>query len=84
MSTDDVLERLKGVKMSDNAQETLNRTVEHLSENKVKLDGGTQFQCGEYLKFDPKTEKFVANEKANEMLTREYRAPFTVPAEGKI
>jgi len=84
MSTDDVLERLKGVKMSDNAQETLNRTVEHLSENKVKLDGGTQFQCGEYLKFDPKTEKFVGNEKANEMLTREYRAPFTVPAEGKI
>jgi predicted dehydrogenase len=84
LSNGEVLERLKGVKMSDNAQETLDRTVAHLAENKVKLDGSTQIQCGEYLKFDPQTEKFVGNEKANEMLTREYRAPFTVPAAGKV
>jgi predicted dehydrogenase len=84
MPTSEVLDRLKSVKMSDNAQETLDRTVDHLTQNKVKLEGKTLFQCGEYLKFDPKSEKFVGNDKANEMLTREYRAPFVVPAEGKV
>ena len=54
----------------------------HLGENKVKLDDGTMFQCGEYLKFDPQAEKF-ASAKANEFLTREYRAPFVVPTAGQ-
>ena len=84
ISTSEALERLKHVKMSDNAQETLDRTVEHLSENKVQLDGKTQFQCGEYLKFDPSAEEFASNDKANAMLTREYREPFVVPGTGKI
>jgi predicted dehydrogenase len=84
MPTTEVSERMAAAKLGGNSQDTLDRTVEHLSENSVKLDDKTQLQCGELLKFDPKTEKFVGNEKANEMLTREYRAPFTVPAEGKI
>jgi predicted dehydrogenase len=82
-STSETLERAKSFKMSDNAQETLDRTVAHLEENKVKLDGNTMFQCGEYLKFDPQTEKF-ATAKANEFLTREYRAPFVVPTAGNV
>jgi len=34
---------------------------------------------GPMLEFDPKSEKFVNNAKANELVTRPYRAPFVVP-----
>lgn len=79
-----VVNRLKAVKMSDNAQDTLDRAVDHLSQNGVKLDGKTQFQCGEYLKFDPKTETFPGNTAASDMCSREYRKGFEVPAAGKV
>jgi predicted dehydrogenase len=84
LSTPQVLERLQGVKMADRAQETLDRTVEHLTENGVQLGDQTRFQCGEYLNFDPTAESFVGNSKANEMLSREYRAPFVVPTAGQV
>jgi hypothetical protein len=32
------------------------------------------------LKMDPKTERFIDNPEADKLLTREYRAPFVVPA----
>jgi len=38
-------------------------------------------QLGMPLKFDPATERFVDNAQANELVTRNYRAPFVVPAE---
>ena len=38
-----------------------------------------QATLGAFLQFDPKSERFVDNEKANEMLTDEYRKPFVVP-----
>ena len=31
------------------------------------------------LEFDPATERFVGDERANSMLSRDYRAPFVVP-----
>lgn len=34
---------------------------------------------GQSLDFDPVNEKFINNEMANDMLTREYRAPYIVP-----
>jgi hypothetical protein len=34
---------------------------------------------GEWLNLDPATEKFVDNDKANELRTRVYRKPFVVP-----
>ena len=39
---------------------------------------------GVALTLDPKTEKFVNNSQADAMLTREYRAPFVVPAAGQV
>jgi hypothetical protein len=34
---------------------------------------------GPLLTFDPELKRFVSNDDANAMLTREYRAPYIVP-----
>jgi len=36
---------------------------------------------GSQLTLDPKAEKFIGNDDANALLTREYRKPFVVPRE---
>jgi hypothetical protein len=41
--------------------------------------GNISYRLGRTLDFDPKTMKFKNDDEANEMLTREYRAPFIVP-----
>jgi predicted dehydrogenase len=79
----EMLERLQSVKMADNAQVTLDRTIEHLARNEVKLDSDSMLRCGRYLKFDPKSYEF-ADSKANQMLSSDYRAPFVVPGPGKV
>ncbi len=40
----------------------------------------TQYQLGKLLEFDPESETFVGDAAANRLLTRQYRAPFTLPA----
>jgi len=70
--------RLADVKSTDNNVETLERTIEHLKDNKVDL-ASTKFRLGKSLKFDPQREVFPGESTANAMLTREYRAPFVVP-----
>jgi predicted dehydrogenase len=68
-------EKLKGNK---EAMDSLERLATHLDANGVdiKVD---QLTLGEFLKMDPKTEKFIGNAAADKLLTREYRAPFIVP-----
>ncbi len=39
------------------------------------------YRLGRTLEFDPKTEKFRNDAGANNMLTRDYRSPYVVPAE---
>jgi hypothetical protein len=52
---------------------------EHLIANGVNLE--TQpLVLGEMLRMDVKTERFVRNDRANQMLTREYRKGFEVPS----
>ncbi len=41
--------------------------------------GNIAYRMGEELRFDPKTERFLNNEAANALLTRNYRAPYIVP-----
>jgi predicted dehydrogenase len=60
------------------ACETFERFEAHLATHKIDL-GATKARLGAFLKMDPKTERFVGNEKANKMLTREYRKGFVVP-----
>jgi predicted dehydrogenase len=60
------------------ALEACHRAYEHLQANEVDIDN-TKPRLGQFLKMDPKTERFIDNDAANEMLTRNYRAPFVVP-----
>ncbi|MDW8307874.1 MAG: Gfo/Idh/MocA family oxidoreductase [Verrucomicrobiales bacterium] len=58
--------------------EAFGRMEEHLKINAVDLVK-TPATLGALLKFDPRKEKFLNNSAANELLTRQYRAPFVVP-----
>ena len=37
------------------------------------------YRLGRSLRFDPKNERFIGDEEANQLLRRNYRAPFVVP-----
>jgi predicted dehydrogenase len=42
--------------------------------------GNISFRLGRDVRFDPKTETFPGDAEANRMLTKTYRAPYTLPA----
>jgi len=65
------------VKGNDFATETLARTEEYLKGNGVKLEEQV-LRVGRKLEFDGATEKFKNDADANALLTRKYRAPYTV------
>lgn len=67
-------------KVRENADlaEAYGRMEEHLKANAVDLDQ-TPLTWGAALNLEVKAERFVNNEAANAMLTRNYRAPFVVP-----
>ncbi len=68
----------EALKTNQAAQETLGRFEEHLARNKVDLKL-TKATLGAFLQMDPKAERFIGNQQANALLTRNYRAPFIVP-----
>ena len=72
---DEIREALKSDKA---ALETLGRFEEHLAVNQVDLKL-TKATLGPFLQMDAKTERFLDNDKANRLLTRDYRKPFVVP-----
>jgi predicted dehydrogenase len=71
-------EKIKGSAMLTEAH---GRMVEHLHANNCNL-GLTPLTLGVPLLVDPSAERFKGPDaaRANAMLTREYRAPFTVPS----
>ncbi len=75
-SPDAVRESIKGNK---DMEEAFGRMAEHLAANGVDIEKDKP-TLGIPLKMDPKTERFVGNAKANELLTRPYRPGFVVPA----
>ncbi|MDX1944930.1 MAG: Gfo/Idh/MocA family oxidoreductase [Pirellulaceae bacterium] len=83
MSADELDKSIATFQSADNAKATLERTLAHLADNAVNM-GATKLRVGPVLKCDPTTETFPGNDQANALLTREYRAPFVVPAAGKV
>lgn len=81
MKTEAAMERMASVGTTDNAKETFQRTLDHLSSNGVNPEN---IQVGLNLPFNPETESFTDNDDAVALLTREYRAPFVVPAAGQV
>ena len=41
--------------------------------------GEAQCRIGRRLELDPKSERFVSDREANNLLSRQYRKPFVVP-----
>ena len=66
------------VKANPDLAESLGRMEEHLAANNVDLTK-TPATLGAVLNMNPQTERFRGNRKANQLLTRNYRAPFVVP-----
>jgi len=69
----------KTIESSSGAGETFDRMVKHLEANSVDLKA-TPLTLGPVLNIDPKAETISGNEAASKLLTREYRAPYVVPA----
>ena len=82
-SPKEILAQLQSRKLFDDRQDTLARTRKHLAANGVDIEK-TRLTLGPWLEFDPDNERFVGNEKASSMLTREYRKPFVVPSESEV
>jgi len=59
--------------------EAFGRMIDHLADNGVSLDK-TPAVLGAPLAFDGASGQFPGNADANALLTREYRAPYIVPA----
>jgi predicted dehydrogenase len=76
-------EELSKLPASKLALESLDRTVQHLGDNKVDLEQ-TKLTLGAALRMAPDREAFIDNREASAMLTREYRKPFEVPSEREV
>jgi hypothetical protein len=69
----------EAVKGNKDLTESLGRMEEHLGANNVDLNK-TPATLGAALKMDPLTERFIGSPEADQLLTRDYRKPFVVPA----
>lgn len=63
--------------------EALDRTAQHLRDNRVDLDK-TPLSLGPLLHLDGDREAFLDHPAASALLTREYRKPFVVPSEREV
>jgi predicted dehydrogenase len=61
--------------------ETLNAEIEegHLSSALAHL-ANISYRLGRSLTFDPTTERFIGDEEANKLISREYRSPYAIPS----
>jgi predicted dehydrogenase len=66
------------IKTNSGLSEAFGRMTEHLAANGVDI-ASERVTLGVPLTMDPKAERFIGNDQANEMLTRPYRPGFVVP-----
>jgi len=71
---------LKTIEGNDLLAEYVERFLKHLQANKVELNK-IPATVGPMLTIDPRQERFVGqfSDRANMLLTRNYREPFVVP-----
>jgi predicted dehydrogenase len=81
----EIQKRLESVRTKDECLETFSRVKEHLAANQINLDM-VRLQFGAPLSIDAHAETFVGanSDKANPLLTREYRKGFEVPATAQL
>jgi predicted dehydrogenase len=70
----------KDIAENTDMSDAYKRYEDHLEKNKVEIEKITE-SVGPKLEFDVKAETFGSNSQANAFLTRDYRAPFIVPAQ---
>ncbi len=80
MAIADLRKELASMKLHQDVSDTLDRMTSHLKENSIDLSTA-KLNCGPLLQVDSEKERFVGNDAANAMLTRNYRKPFVVPSE---
>ncbi|MFM8189764.1 MAG: hypothetical protein ACKN85_14890, partial [Pirellula sp.] len=61
--------------------ETWKRTAEHLEANSIK---SYSIWMGRPLQLDSVAEVFAGNDAPNQWLSREYRAPYSLPSEQAV
>jgi hypothetical protein len=83
MTAEAALEAIKAAKSTDDNAATMERFTQHLKDNNVDLST-VKLGVGPVLAMDGQAETFKDNDTANEMLTRDYRAPYVVPKESDI
>ena len=81
-SPDAIQRQLAQLEVHDSVRETFERTRSHLAENDVDLEK-SPLTLGSLLRIDPEREAFLDDGRADALLTRAYRRPFVVPAEGE-
>jgi predicted dehydrogenase len=77
----DIPSKLVDIQGPENMADLWERTKSHLKENKVE---DFKALVGPRLAFDPVSETFPGNAKANQMLSRDYRAPYQIPSESAV
>jgi predicted dehydrogenase len=68
----------EAVKTAPGMAEALGRMEEHAAANRVDLVK-TPATLGDLLNMDPEKERFIGNQPADLLLTRDYRHPYVVP-----
>lgn len=75
----EIRNRLAELKLHEDVLKTMERMTEHLNSNSVDLQKN-KLNLGPFLRLSQTKEEFVGNADADMLLSREYRAPFVVPA----
>jgi predicted dehydrogenase len=83
VSPAEIRDELSKLKVPESVFETLDRTAQHLRDNKVDLET-TRLMLGPLLQLDSRRELFTNSPDANAFLTRDYRRPFVVPSEREV
>jgi len=68
----------KQIAGNERAADSFQRMTRHLEANEVDIQKD-MLTLGPWLEMDTASERFTNNDRANELLTRDYRRPFVVP-----